>query len=79
VHANGSIRGPRAPRHETNTGAPRQLALRLGHEGRAALLATGDKTDPFRVYMKAIKHGQIAFTRHAERMGNTLGNERFDQ
>jgi hypothetical protein len=32
-------------RHEAHAGATRELAVRLGHEGRPALLPAGDKAD----------------------------------
>jgi hypothetical protein len=52
--------------HEADAGLARQLALRLGHESRAAFLPAGNEADLLAVFMKAVQHGQIAFARHTE-------------
>jgi hypothetical protein len=53
--------------------------LRIGHEGRPALLSVDDKTNPVLVGMKAVQHGQIALARNAKGMGHALFNQALDQ
>ena len=53
--------------------------MRLSHEGGAALLAADDELDGFAVLVEAVQHRQIAFARHAEGMGDALGQKAFDK
>ena len=53
--------------------------MRLGHEGRAAFLATGDETDAILAGMQAVEHGKIAFAGNAECMGDALGQKAVDK
>ena len=45
VDADGEIRGPHAARTDTGGGSTGELAVRLGHEGGATLMARGDDAD----------------------------------
>jgi hypothetical protein len=42
-------------------------------------LAAGHKRELIAVQVKAVQHRQIALTGHAERMGNALGQEAFNE
>src|SRR5206468_11352285 len=64
VQPDARVRRAGAARHEADARAAAQLALRLGHEGRAALLPTGDEADALAVPMEAVEHGQVALARH---------------
>jgi hypothetical protein len=79
VQADGGVGGARPARHEADAGAAGQLALRLGHEGRAALLPVGHEADAVGVCMEAVEHGEVTFTRHAEGVGHALGNQAFNE
>ncbi len=69
--------GPRVTKH--TPGRPGQLAVRLGHEGGPAFLAIDDEADLVAVRVKAVEHGEVAFARHAERVGRALGHQAFDE
>ena len=74
-----ALRRARAARHEADARPAAQLALRLGHEGRAAFLAAGDEADPVAVLVEAVEHRQKALARHAERGVDALLDQRLDQ
>jgi hypothetical protein len=42
-------------------------------------LAAGHESELIAVQVKAIKHRQIALTRHAECVGNALGQKAFNE
>ena len=69
--------GPRVTKQMP--GRPRELALRLGHEGRAAFLAAADEADAVAVLVEAVEHGQEAFAGHAEGGVHALGDQGLDQ
>jgi hypothetical protein len=56
-----------------------QLAIRLGHEGGAALLAADDQLDPLARVVQRVDHRQITLTRNAERGVYTMRAERVHQ
>ena len=75
VHADRGVGGPRPSGDETHAWAARELAVRLGHEGRAPFLAVAHPRDAIGVGVKAVEHGQKAFAGHAKRVRDAL----FDQ
>jgi hypothetical protein len=79
VHANGCVGGTRTARNHAHPRAARELAHRLGHIGRAALLPTGDKLNFFPVRVQAVQHSQVALARHAKRVGNALRYQALHQ
>ena len=58
--------GPRVTKQ--TPGRPLELALRLGHEGCAALLAAADEADALAVLVEAVEHGQEALAGNAEQV-----------
>ena len=79
VQADARVGGTGAARHEADAGAARELALRLGHEGRAALLPAGDEADLAAMLVEAVEHREIALAGHAEDGIDTLRDQRLDQ
>ena len=79
VHANRSVGGTGPARHKADTWTPGQSALRLGHEGSAALLPVDDEADLVAIAVKAVKHSQITFTGHAKGMRHALLNQALNQ
>jgi len=79
VHADAGVGGARPARHETHPGPAAQLALRLGHEGRAAFLAAGDEADLLTVLMEAVQRGQVTLPGHAEAGVDALGDQRLHE
>ena len=77
VNARRGIGGTGPARHKADAGLARELALRLGHHGRAAFLATHGHADVGIV--QRIEHGQVAFAGHAEELLHTMGDELLDQ
>ena len=69
--------GPRVTKQMP--GRPRQLAVRLGHVGRAALLAADDEADAVAVLVEAVEHGEEAFAGNAEGGVDALRDQRLDQ
>ena len=79
VQPDARIRRARPAGDEADARAAGQLALRLGHERRAALLAAGDEADALAVLVKAVEHGEVAFARHAEGAIDALRDQGFDE
>ena len=79
VQPDAGVGGAGPARDEADARAAAQLALRLGHEGGAALLPAGDEADVVAVLVEAVEHGQIAFAGHAEGGVHALGDQGFDQ
>jgi hypothetical protein len=52
--------------------------MRLGHEGRTALLPVHDEARAVAIRMKAVEHGEEAFPRHAECDLHALRDEALD-
>ena len=72
VHADRGVGRARAARHEAHARPAGELALRLGHVARAALVTAGDEADPVAMLVEAVEHGQEALARHAERRCRAL-------
>src|SRR5207253_8004950 len=70
---------PRAARDEADAGAAAQLALRLGHVARAALVAAGDEADPLAMLVEAVERGEEALAGNTECRVDALRDERLDQ
>ena len=69
--------GPRVTKQMPGPAA--QLALRLGHERRAAFLAAADEADVLAVLVKAVEHREDSF-RRARRSGvDALRDQGLDQ
>lgn len=64
VHADRSISGARAAGHEADARLAGHLAVSIGHEGSAALLAVDDEADAG--FVQGVQHVQVAFAGHAE-------------
>ena len=77
VDACGRVGGARPARHKADARLPRELALRLGHHGRAALLAAHGNGDVGIV--QCIEHGQVAFAGHAKQLLHAVDEELIDQ
>jgi hypothetical protein len=77
VHAGRRVGGTGAARDEADAGLAGELALRLGHHGRAAFLAAHGHVDG-RVVQR-VEHGQKAFAGHAEELLDAVGDELVDQ
>ena len=78
MHPGGRVGRPRAAGHETNARLAGHLAVGIGHDGGAAFLAADHQIDARRVD-HGVKHGEVAFPRHAEGTVDPVGNQRFDQ
>src|SRR6185295_18571070 len=59
--------------------SPGQLAVRLGHVGRAAFLAADDEPDRVLAAVKAIEDGEIALAGDAEHQVDALRDEIIDE
>ena len=79
MHADRGVARARAARHEAQPRPAAELALRLGHVARAALVAAGDEADPVAVLVEAVEHGEEAFAGNAEDGVDALGDQRFDE
>jgi len=77
VDAGGRIGGPRPPGDKADAGAARELALGLGHHGRAAFLPAHGHRDVGVV--QGIEHGQVAFAGHAEELLHPVGQQLVHQ
>jgi hypothetical protein len=67
VHAHRGLRGAGPARHEADAGAAGELRVRLGHVGRAGLVAADDELEGFAVLVEPVEHGEEALAGHAER------------
>ena len=79
MQADARIGGARPAGHETHARPAAELALRFGHEGRAALLTAGDETDLVAVFVKAVERREITLTGHAEHGRDALLDQRLDE
>ena len=77
VDADGGVGGARPPGDHAHTRAAGQLPVRLGHEGRTALLPTGHEADAGLVGMKPVECRQETFAGHAEDRVHALLDERL--
>ena len=69
--------GPRVTKQRP--GRPRELALRLGHVARPALVAAGDEADAVAVLVEAVERGEEALAGDAEHGVRTLREQRLDE
>ena len=81
VDADGEIRGPDAARAEADGGSTRELAVGLGHERGAALVAGGDDADAG--ITERVEEAQERFAGHGERVADAgaaqgVGDEAAD-
>ena len=79
VDADRGVARARAAGDEADARPPAQLALRLGHEAGAALVAAGDEADALAVLVEAVEDGEEALAGHAERGVDALRDQRLDQ
>ncbi len=79
VHADAGVGGARPARDEAHAGSARELAVRLGHERRPALVAAGHEADALAVLVEAVERRQEALARHAEHRVDALGDQRLHQ
>src|ERR1700712_4237557 len=59
VHADARIGGARPASDEADAGSSAELALRLGHEGSAALLPARDETDAISMLVEAVERREV--------------------
>jgi len=79
VQADAGIGRAGAARHEADAGPAGQLALRLGHEGGAALLPAGHEADALAVLMEAVEDREITLAGNAEDIGDALLDQGLDE
>ena len=79
MHANGRIGGARTPGNKAHTRPAGKFSVRLSHKGGTPLLAVDDELDLVGVAMKAVKHCQITFARHAKHLLDTLRDQALNQ
>ena len=77
VDADREVRGAHHPCPHAHGGSARDFRVRLGHEGRAALVPCRDHADA-RLVVQCVKHAHEALARYAERVIHTRGDERVD-
>ena len=78
IHPARGVRGARRARDECDSRHARQLAGRLRHHRRAALVAADDGADRRRVE-QGIERGDEALAGHREQRGAALADELIDQ
>ena len=74
MHANGRMAGARPARDNRNPRLAGKLTIGLCHMNGTGFKAAGHQLQPIAHGIKAIEQIKIALTRHAERMGDTLGH-----
>ena len=79
MHADRRVARARAAGDEAEARPAGQLALRLGHVARAALVAAGDEADAVAVLVEAVERGEEAFAGDAEDGVDALGDQRLDE
>ncbi|BBI49106.1 hypothetical protein HORIV_15270 [Vreelandella olivaria] len=62
MHTDSGMAGPRAACHQANPGAPRQLAISLGHIRRSSLVPRIVEGEMFTLIIKRIEHFQVALS-----------------
>ena len=77
MHAAGRVGGAGAARDQRDAGPAGHLAVGLGHDRRATLMARHDRVD--RRVMEPVQHVEIAFAGHAENPRYALGLKAPDQ
>ena len=66
MHSDAGIGGAGTARHEADAGLAGQLAVGLGHVGRAAFLAADDVADGVALRVERVERREIALAGHAE-------------
>ena len=79
VHADRGVRRAGSTRDEAQARRSRELAVRLGHVRRAALVTTGDQIDPVPRAVQRIEHWQIALAWNAEREIGPMNQQLVDE
>ena len=79
VHADCRVARARAARHEAQARPTGELALRLRHVARPALVAAGDEADAVAMLVEAVERGEEAFARDAEDGGRALRDQGLDE
>jgi len=79
VQADRGVARAGSARHEAQARSTAELALRLGHVARAALLPTGDEADAIAMLVEAIERGEEALAGNAEDGVRALREQRFDE
>ena len=75
MDTDGGVGRPRPPGDKTQPRPAGELAIGLGHVGRAAFLAAGHQAQAIGHIVKGIQHRQIALARYAERQIGPLGQQ----
>ncbi len=79
VQADRRVARARSARDEAQSRAAGELALRLGHVARAALVPAADEADPVAVLVEAVEGGEEALAGDAEHRGRALREQRFHE
>jgi len=79
VHADAGVGRARPARAEDDAGAAGQLAVGVGHVGRAALLPADDEARAVAALVEAFEHAEVAFARHAEGEVDAVIDQRIDE
>ena len=79
MHADCRVARARAARHEAQARPAGELALRLGHVARPALVAAGDEADARAVLVEAVERGEEALARDAEDGARALRDQGLDE
>src|SRR5690606_36997187 len=77
VHTGHGVGGTGAAGDHADARGAREFAVRVGHHGGAAFLATDRDLDL--MIVQAVEHGQVAFARHTEHMAHAMRGELVDQ
>ena len=79
VDADRGVGGARATGHEADAGSARELAVGLGHVGRAALLSTADEAQAIGRVVQGVEHGEVALAGDPEGGVDPLGEQAVDE
>ncbi len=79
VDAEARVGGARSAGREADAGPAGELAIGVGHVGRAALLAAGDQSDLLAGVVEGIEGGQVALAGHGEGHVDTVDLQRVDE
>ena len=79
MHADAGVGRAGAAGDEADARPPGELAVRLGHEGGAALVAAGHEADAVAVLVEAVQRRQEALARHAEHRVDALRHQRLHE
>ncbi len=79
MDADTGVRRSGTARDECNARAPRQLAERLRHVGRAAFLPAHDERKAIARIVQRVENGEVALARNGKRMRRALGKKIRDE